>query len=440
MRRIVGLAMIVAAVLALSSVASAAKTFYVDPTKGADDGDGSEAKPWKTLAQVAARHMSRVEPGDTILLATGYHGAVSLSGKNQDFITIAAGPNQTPTLSRLDVSGTKWRVKALTISPSFGDKPYEDNIVTLAEGDPNSGEIIIEDCFVYTELDSSKWDADKWKKANSGIFMGRNGKGHIIRNCYVLNTRFGIALCAEDSTCEGNVITNFSADGIRVTRDGQIVRYNVVKNNFVGAQDGDDNHDDGIQCFLFNKGTGTVRRVTVLGNIVINREDDAQKWHNPLQGIGFFDGPLVDFVVTDNVVLTAMWHGVSLYDAQNCRIERNVCWSRWKDNLKPWIQLGGKGKSGGPSPNVVKDNYASSFKLETPGAVAENNKPSTQQIMEQAMAKAHNAICEKFGKYHPVAGYSRLGMTKGKNPDATQTGTDTKTGGETKPKNPRNHP
>ena len=52
MRRIVGLAMVVAAVLIWSSAAAAAKTFYVDPTKGDDNGDGSEAKPWKTLAQV----------------------------------------------------------------------------------------------------------------------------------------------------------------------------------------------------------------------------------------------------------------------------------------------------------------------------------------------------------------------------------------------------
>jgi len=28
---------------------------------------------------------------------------------------------------------------------------------------------------------------------------------------------------------EGNVVANFSADGIRVTRDGQTVQYNVIK-------------------------------------------------------------------------------------------------------------------------------------------------------------------------------------------------------------------
>ena len=436
MSKIVSLAL--GLVIVLSGAASAATTYYVDPAKGASGGDGSEARPWKTLAEVVdGGRFHKVKAGDTVLLGTGYHGAVSISGKNADFITIAGGPGQAPTLSRLEVNGTKWRIKGLTVSPSLGDKPYEDSIITYAEGGESS-EIIVEDCFVYTELDSSQWDAAKWKKVNNGITMGRNGKGHVMRNNYILNTRFAINLCAEDSLCEGNVVTNFSADGIRVTRDGQTVNYNVVKNNFVGAKDGDDNHDDGIQCFLFNKGTGTVRRVTVVGNIIINREDDAQKWHNPLQGIGFFDGPLIDFVVTDNVVLTAMWHGVSLYEAQNCRIERNVCWSRWKDNLRPWIRLGAKGKNPPSSPNVVKDNYACSFKYDVPGAATENNKPSTQQIMDQAMTRAHNVICEKFGKFHPVAGYARLGMAKGKNPEPAK---DAKDGKDTKPAtNPRNHP
>jgi hypothetical protein len=272
-------------------------------------------------------------------------------------------------------------------------------------------------------------------KVHSGITMGRNGTGHVMRNNYILNTRFGINLCAEDSLCEGNVVCNFSGDGMRVTRDGQVVRYNVIKNNFVGAKDGDDNHDDGIQCFLFNKGTGTVRRVTVVGNIIINREDDAQKWHNPLQGIGFFDGPLIDFVVTDNVVLTAMWHGVSLFEAQGCRIERNVCWSRWTDRLKPWIQLGAKGNGSAAGNNTVKDNYACSFKFDVAGTTASNNRPSTQDIMQQAMTRAHNTICEKFGRYHPVAGYSRLGMTKGKNSEPSAAPRDAKTAA-----NPRNHP
>lgn len=88
----------------------------------------------------------------------------------------------------------------------------------------------------------------------------------------MLNTRFGINLCAPECLCEGNVVANSSADEIRATRDGQTVQYNVIKNSFVGEQDGDGNHDDGIQVFLFNKGTGTLRNITLRGNLILARE------------------------------------------------------------------------------------------------------------------------------------------------------------------------
>src|SRR5690606_33111214 len=103
------------------------------------------------------------------------------------------------------------------------------------------------------------------------------------------------------SLCEGNLVSDFSADGIRITRDGITVQHNVIKNGCCSAADGDDNHDDAIQCFLFNKGTGTVRNAVVRGNVIVNRDGSDQKFPASIQGIGFFDGPLVNFVVEDNV-------------------------------------------------------------------------------------------------------------------------------------------
>ena len=82
--------------------------------------------------------------------------------------------------------------------------------------------------------------------------------------------------CAPDSLCEGNVIANFSGDGLRLLRDNITAQDNVVKNGYLSAADGDQNHDDLIQVFLFNKGTGTVKGITVIGNILIGQEDLAQ--------------------------------------------------------------------------------------------------------------------------------------------------------------------
>ena len=393
--------------------AQAAKTWYVDPKAGKSDGAGTQESPWRTLAEAVSKgQLRRVEPGDTVLLRSGYHGDVKISGDNAEVITIAAEKGAKPTLSRLTItSGSKWRVRGLTVSPSFGEKPYKGHMVTVAEGGPSS-DLAVEDCFVYTALDASKWDAAQWMSANSGILMGRHGKKITLRNNYVLNTRFGINLCSENSVCEGNVISDFSGDGIRVTRDGLTVQHNVIKNIYVGAKDGDRNHDDGIQCFLFNKGHGTLRRAKVVGNIIINREDANQKWPTGMQGIGFFDGPLVDFVVTDNVVAVDHWHGVSLYDAQGCRIERNVAWNAWGKRMATWVRLGGKVGEG----NVVRGNYACSFRLGGDGVTASDNKPCTERIYRQALEKALKTINEKYGRVHPAAGCARLGKRKAPKP------------------------
>ncbi|MBI3829846.1 MAG: right-handed parallel beta-helix repeat-containing protein [Planctomycetes bacterium] len=405
-------------VLLLGSVVarfSWAATYYADPEKGKPDNDGSAAAPWRTLEEVAkSGKLAKLKGGDTLLLATGKHGDVRIDGNNDEFITIAAGKDQTPQLSRLEITqGRKWLVKGLTISPVFGS-PYKGTMLSIGERGESS-ELVVEDCFVYTAEDSSKWTVEDWMKANDGVWLGRHGTKLTLRNTYVLNTRFGINLCAPGSLCEGCVVCNFSGDGMRVTRDGITVQYCVVKNCYVSAKDGDENHDDGIQCFLFNKGTGTVRNGTLRGNILINREDDKQPFQNAMQGFGFFDGPLIDFLVEKNVVLTAHWHGVSLYDAQNCKILDNACYSRWKDEKpRPWVMLGSK--EGQAKGNTVKGNMACSFDFKADAAVtAENNIPVTEEAFNQKMKEAEAAIAEKFGRFHPVAKYARLGMEKGEN-------------------------
>ncbi len=400
--------------LVLLCGSAAAATHYVDPLAGKADAKGTKEAPWRTLQEVVdSGGMRHVKPGDTILLRDGLHGRVVLQGDNEDFITIAAEEGCRPKLSYFEISaGKKWKVKGLTISASFAEPTYEGVMLTVADKG-ESAEIIVEDCFVYSTLDTSTWTADQWMKANSGMTMGRHGSGHVFRNNYVLNTRFGINLCAESSLCEGNVISHFSADGIRVTRDGLVVQHNIIRNIYVSDEDGDKNHDDAIQCFLFNKGTGTVRNVTIRENVVIMREDEAQRWPATMQGIGFFDGPLINFVVDGNVINTSHWHGVSLYDAQGCKITNNVAYTQWTDSkLRPWVELGSKGK-GEIKDNEVKNNHAYSFKLSNDKDVkAEGNVIVTEEIHRKRQEALLATIDEKYGKVHPKAGFRRVGIEK----------------------------
>ena len=402
------------AVLFVLIQGSPAATYYSDPAAGTAAGDGSAEAPWPKLQEVAsAGKLAKLQGGDTLLLRSGNHGDVKLSGDNATVVTIAAAAGQHPQLSRLVITkGTNWRVKGLTISPSFAFTPYEGNIVTLAEGGPGR-ELVLEDCFIYTVLDSTKWTAAEWIKANSGVFLGRHGTRLTLRNNYILNTRFAASLCSPDSLCEGNIITNFSGDGIRITRDNITVQYNTVKNCFVGPDQGDDNHDDLMQCFLFNKGTGTVRNAIIRGNILIGYEDPKQPLKHEPQAIGFFDGPLVGFLVEGNVIMTNHYHGISLYDAVNCKILDNVVKPISNQKMMPWIMLNTK-NVGGSSGNMVKNNMACSFNLKAdPGVVAANNVPVDDAKFDQRLKEQEREINRKFGEFHPVAKLSRLGMRTG---------------------------
>ena len=318
--------------LLLGSLAHAT-TFYCDPIHGSPAGDGSGERPWRPIEQVLQARLIQlrdragkpanpeapVKPGDTILLRSGWHGVIRIAGGfNDQFITIAADPGHAPQVGWIEIGeGRKWRLRGLTVSPSLAPSPPErvprDLVMLGEQGGEESAELVVEDCFIYAALGRQWLDRQGLgRESRERRLAGATRTAHVARNNYILNTRFGIDLCAPDCLAEGNVVANFSADGIRVTRDGQMVQYNVIKNVFVNARDGDDNHDDGIQAFLFNVGTGTLRDVTLRGNIILARETDDLPFPNGLQGIGCFDGPLVDFTVEGNVVCVNHWHGITL--------------------------------------------------------------------------------------------------------------------------------
>ena len=412
----------------LGAVTVHGATFYCDPAKGSPQGDGSIARPWRTIEEVLAARLIQltdaqgklanptapVKAGDTVLLRSGWQGVIRIaSGYNAQPITLAADAGQKPQVGWIEIGeGCNWIVKGLTVSPSLAPTPLvrpPKNVVTLGEhGGEASSNLVVEACFVYSTLDVSSWNAKDWmEKPACGIWLGRHGRAHIARNNYVLNTRFGINLCAPECVAEGNVVDSFSGDGLRVTRDGQVARFNVIKNIYVSQEDGDANHDDGIQVFLFNKGTGLVRGVSICENLIVACERDNLPFRAPMQGIGCFDGPLVDFTVAGNVVLNNTWHGISLYDAQGCTVSNNVVFSRWANREQPWLMLGQKKKSA--HGNTVCDNRARAFNLKDDADVkAENNRPVTESEFRKRQVELLDAINANYGKIHPTAQRPRL--------------------------------
>ncbi|MBI3202374.1 MAG: right-handed parallel beta-helix repeat-containing protein [Myxococcales bacterium] len=361
-------------VVSVSSWAQAAD-FHVDPAAGAATGDGSAAKPWKTLEEViGAGHFGKaIKAGDTVHLKTGYHGeALFNGGSYAPPISVEADAGQSPKLRHVRFSNTSgWVLRNVFVSPSFGTA---SGSITMVEVQTSSSKVTIEGCDLFTVPDASAWGAPEWLAASSGISL--RGADSVARNNKVKNVRFGITADASKVLVEGNSIVNFSADGLRGLGDDETFQYNLIKNSYLDDSV-DSNHDDGFQSWSVGGGgvgTGEVKNMTLRGNVFIGNEDPAQKLKGTMQGIGCFDGTFTGWVVENNVVITNHWHGISLYGAKDSRVVNNTVMDT--DAVKPgppWIMVTAH-KNGTPSQNVVvRNNLATDFDVKGTNVTEDHN-------------------------------------------------------------------
>lgn len=361
----------------LLAASAEAAEFFVDPVAGTAAGDGSAAKPWTTLEQVAkdGAFGGKIKAGDTVWLRSGYHGAPVLSGG--DFtppITVAAAAGAKPLASNVVFSGAQgWTLRGLSISPSHAPTPTVGTMVSI---DAASARVVLEDSQLFSVADVSSWGADEWiNAASSGISV--KGTDVTLRGNDVTNVRFGISVEGAGALVERNRVVDFSADGLRGLGDNDVFQYNLIKNAHVSAADGDDNHDDGFQSWSVGPGgvgTGVVKGVVLRGNLFLNRDDPNQKFQNAMQGIGCFDGTFEGWVVENNVVITDHWHGISFYGMRSSRIVNNtVIDVNDVSPGPPWIKVTAH-KDGTPSQDVVvRNNLATDFQLEGTNVTDDHN-------------------------------------------------------------------
>jgi len=322
-----------------------AATWYADPVSGSAAGDGSAANPWPSLVWIIDNNKiesmkpvsyeyhegeplqvrnpgAPVQPGDTIMLLTGDHGDVWIIGYfNTDWITIKAAAGHTPVLQHLIIrGGYKWRIDGVTISK----EPYgTPNTETLMYFNSHSyhgpvNDCIIENAHIYSVADSSAWTDADWLSKAPGTGIAADGKRITVRNCTLANVQLGINANREDCVVEYNTITGIAHDGLRSGGDRIVWQYNRLS-DFVNV---DGNHDDIIQ--LYRGGGVPHTGVVIRGNYFDGRKIPGRPFTTSPQGIGCFDGPYVDCVVENNVVLTAHYHGISLYSASGCTIINNT--------------------------------------------------------------------------------------------------------------------
>jgi len=410
--------------------AGGSMTFYVDPIYGRMDNPGTSDFPWRTLEEVLKNRFIKtkdqtgtlinpsgiVHAGDTIILRSGYHGHVLIKNAyNDKNITIKAEEGAEARISELEiVSAKNWVFSQLIISPEFSDGKIRTNsIVSIGAsgyfGKTNNIKIL--NSYIYSISEPEKLSKQGWlAKAKIGIMMGKDAKKIIIRNNFVSGISFGITSLAPESIIEGNVVTNFSHDGLRATASNNLFKYNIIKNNYII----DDNHPDGIQGFAYN--TVDLQNVSFVGNIVLNRDKTGITFPGPLQGMGFFDGPFNDFLFQENLVMSFTWHGFSLYDSVSSKIQDNIVFtpSQNEDNIYTRMMLGTKNK-GGNIDNVFIGNKAHQyiFSEDDNSVKAFNNKlkkgsrTSEAEFMTRLRLKLKD-INENFGEIHELSNRNRI--------------------------------
>lgn len=298
------------------SLTSAARDFYIDPQSGSPDGDGSAARPWRTLQEVLAAHLiegrqcetlpwqadctmtvrnpnAPVKPGDTLKLRTGYHGAITIQDAYlEQPLTVEADAGHQPAFSTLRCLGAgNWIFRGISISPSHVE-PYQPvaDLVMLENHNFRGPcrEVTVEDCVLFSMWDTTLWTIDDWNNLPaSGIQI--QGPDNLVRRNYLRNVDFGISASGPRARVIGNVVENFAGDGLRGLGDEDVFEDNLVMNCYaVNA-----NHDDGFQSWSVGPGgvgTGEVRGVVLRRNTIINYVDPEQPFRGTLQGIGCFDG------------------------------------------------------------------------------------------------------------------------------------------------------
>jgi parallel beta-helix repeat protein len=401
---------------AVPSSAPPAHVFYIDPVNGSMSGDGSLAHPWNSLEAITGttygqpawqppgcagynntsctygplltsepywHYDARVQiwttstnpnapisPGDSILLMSGNYGNVALNGVvNSSFITIEAATGQKPVLSNLTLLGsTKWLIRGLTfqgLASGYSGFLYVAGNARWG----TSSDIVFVGNSLSSQTNVSKWSATDWiNKARSNAIDVDGGDPYSTdANCVsisdnvIKNVRSGIVMMANNMLVSRNTIDNFGDDALDYAGNNLVISHNTIKNSHTL---GDSNHNDAMQGFIGRgvPGTTVYDNILIDSNTVIRQTEPRLPLAGTLQGIDAFDMDWSNVVVTNNVVVSNGYHGISFYSLHGGWIENNtVLYDGVPNAATLWILVGNTSHEGSSSNNVVVRNNTATF-------------------------------------------------------------------------------
>ncbi len=314
-----------------------AETYYVAPVGAvvAAIPDGSLAKPFASIGD--ALYGGKVRGGDTVLLKDGTHGSVAVYQVAFDApVTIASQNGKQAHIDWISIRGASSNLTFERISV------WPTDIATVPSGyvietQSEASNIVFKDLDIRSDPAAPnylQWDAAKWNtRGVSGISLG--GAGNIAQSNQITGVYVGIGLNGVGSKALDNVVDGFNGDALRAVGNNTVLRGNLVKNCV--ATDG--NHDDGIQGF--KEGGGTLSGIVIDRNTIL--EWTAAPDHPlrcSLQGMFLSDAIYENLTVTNNLVSTSQYHGITLSGGRNSRILNNtIVNAKGMTGPYPWLKI-----------------------------------------------------------------------------------------------------
>ena len=314
-----------------------ADSYYVAPLGAVPAAvpDGSLARPFASVD--TALRSGKVKGGDTVLLMDGNHGGLALYKVAFDSpVTITSQNGKQAHLDWISIRGASANLTfdKLSIWPTDVATTTVRNLVEM-QGE--ASKIVFQNLDIRSDANATnylQWDAATW---NARVFNGINigGAGGIARANQLTGVYMGITLNGNGSMALDNIIEGFNGDGLRPLGNDTILRGNLVKN----CVDTDGNHDDGIQGF--KSGGGTISGVVIDRNTILEWTAAADHpLRCALQGIFLSDATYENLTLTNNLVSTSQYHGITLSGGQNSRIVNNtVVNAKGVTSPYPWLKI-----------------------------------------------------------------------------------------------------
>jgi parallel beta-helix repeat protein len=326
--------------------------YYCSPSGSMADSGTSAASPWATLQEVFTEGKTFL-PGDTLYLMSGNHGFPVILGSNTGDVVITVYNDDEPVLNRIDFNGAShWiieKVKVYTASAPPKDPILEHPVYpisgnTLVRIMNGSSYITLSDCYVFSIENSFYWTKNDWNyKAWNGVMVEGSCNHCTIAACHIKNVNFALPVSGSNYTHVVNsLIENFCGDGI-VPGNNNIIEYNTFRDSYKT----NGNHCDLAQGF-------NISNLIFRGNQLIGRTPAHSAIETDCQGIGFFDGTFTNCIIENNVVSVETYHGLTLFNAINCKIINNTLTDMTTGGLVPWMNITGSG-------NIIRNNISSSM-------------------------------------------------------------------------------